>query len=476
MTQALLARMTAAPLIAILIFTTLPANQTLAATETTNASAYEDVATPADDTLPSQAEMAERVKAEFLHAWDGYRQYAWGHDELRPLSKQPFDWYGTSLLMTPVDALDTMILMGLTKQADETRHLIDTQLSFDKDIYVKNFEITIRLVGGLLSSYELTGDKRLLELADDLAQRLMPVFNSPTGMPYVEVNLKTGAVRGEDTNPAEVGTMLLEFGTLSKLTHKPEYYAKAKRAVVALYNRRSAIGLFGSGINIRTGAWTGFTSNVGGGSDSYYEYLLKAWKLFGDKDCEQMWETSVAAINKYDADDASTGFWYGEADMNTGARTGTHFGALAAFFPGTLALSGDLNRAARLEDSCYKMWTTFGIEPEVINYDTMKILSPGYELRPEIIESAYYLYYYTRDPKYQRMGMTYFDSIVKYCRTPVAFTALSNVETKTQRDDMESYFFAETLKYLYLLLGNPDRIDLTKTVLNTEAHPLNRIS
>jgi ER degradation enhancer, mannosidase alpha-like 2 len=476
MTQALLARMTAAPLIAILIFTTLPANQTLAATETTNASAYEDVATPADDTLPSQAEMAERVKAEFLHAWDGYRQYAWGHDELRPLSKQPFDWYGTSLLMTPVDALDTMILMGLTKQADETRHLIDTQLSFDKDIYVKNFEITIRLVGGLLSSYELTGDKRLLELADDLAQRLMPVFNSPTGMPYVEVNLKTGAVRGEDTNPAEVGTMLLEFGTLSKLTHKPEYYAKAKRAVVALYNRRSAIGLFGSGINIRTGAWTGFTSNVGGGSDSYYEYLLKAWKLFGDKDCEQMWETSVAAINKYDADDEPTGFWYGEADMNTGARTGTHFGALAAFFPGTLALSGDLNRAARLEDSCYKMWTTFGIEPEVINYDTMKILFPGYELRPEIIESAYYLYYYTHDSKYRQMGMTYFNSIVKYCRTPVAYAALSNVETKTQRDDMESYFFAETLKYLYLLLGNPDRIDLTKTVLNTEAHPLNRIS
>lgn len=365
-------------LILILIFTALPANQTLAAT----ASSGPENAVSADETLPSQAEMADRVKAEFLHAWDGYRQYAWGHDELRPLSKEPFDWYGTPLLMTPVDALDTMIVMGLTKQADETRHLIDTQLSFDKDIYVKNFEITIRLVGGLLSSYQLTGDKRLLALADDLAQRLMPVFNSPTGMPYVEVNLKTGAVRGEDTNPAEVGTMLLEFGTLSKLTHKPGYYAKAKRAVVALYNRRSAIGLFGSEINVRTGAWTGLTSNVGGGSDSYYEYLLKAWKLFDDKDCERMWETSVAAINKYDADDAPTGFWYGEANMNTGARTGTSFGALAAFFPGTLALSGDLDRAARLEDSCYKMWTTFGIEPEVINYETMKVLSPGYELRP----------------------------------------------------------------------------------------------
>jgi ER degradation enhancer, mannosidase alpha-like 2 len=461
-------------LIAALTFTTLPANQTVAATCATETAPRDEVAMHGDQ-LPSQAEMAQRVQAEFLHAWDGYHQYAWGHDELRPLSKKPFDWYGTSLMMTPVDAFDTMILMGLTEQADETRHLIDTQLSFDKDIYVKNFEITIRLVGGLLSCYELTVDKRLLTLADDLGQRLMPVFNPPTGVPYVEVNLKTGAVRGEDTNPAEVGTMLLEFGTLSKLTHKPEYYVKAKRAVVALCNRRSAIGLIGSEINVRTGAWTGTTSNVGGGSDSYYEYLLKAWKLFDDKDCEQMWKSSVAALNKYVADNAATGFWYGEADMNTGARTGTNFGALAAFFPGALALSGDLDRAARLEDSAYKMWTTFGTEPEVMNCDTMRIVSPGYELRPEIIESAYYLYYFTRDPKYRQMGMTFFDSLVKYCRTPLAYAALSKVETKPQRDDMESFFFAETLKYLYLLLANPDRIDLTKTVLNTEAHPLNRI-
>jgi len=429
---------------------------------------------PVADADPGQAVMAQRVRDEFLHAWNGYRQYAWGHDELRPLSKKPFDWYGTSLLMTPVDALDTMILMGLNEQADEARRLIDAQLSFDKDIYVKNFEITIRLEGGLLSSYELTGDKRLLELAQDLGRRLMPVFNSPTGMPWVEVNLKTGAVRGEDTNPAEVGTMLLEFGTLSRLTHNPIYYDKAKQAVVAIYNRRSAIGLIGSEINVRTGAWTDKTSNIGGGSDSYYEYLLKAWKLFGDEDCKRMWLSSIAALNQYVADDAATGFWYGEADMNTGARTGTIYGALAAFFPGELALSGDLDRARRLEDSSYKMWTLAGVEPELLDYSRMKIVSPGYELRPEIIESAYYLYYFTRDPRYRQMGITYFDALVKYCRTPAGYAALSNVVTKRQRDDMESYFFAETLKYLYLLLGDPDRLDLSRTVLNTEAHPLNK--
>lgn len=433
--------------------------------------------------VPSQKEMASRIRDQFLHAWNGYHQYAWGHDELRPLSNQPFDWYGTSLLMTPVDALDTMILMGLNQQADEARQLIDTQLSFDKDIYVKNFEITIRMLGGLLSSYELTNDPRLLALADDLGTRLLPVFNSPTGMPYVWVNLKTGATRGEDTNPAEVGTLLLEFGTLSRLTHKPVYYDKAKRAVVEVWNRRSSLNLIGSEINVRTGQWTGpdpgaTDANIEGGSDSYYEYLLKAWLLFHDEDCHKMWLASVAALNQYVAQtvtnpDRSTGFWYGEANMNTGARTGTEYGALAAFFAGSLALSGDLDHARQLQDSNYRMWTLAGIEPEELDYTTMKFLYPGYELRPENTESAYYLEYFTHDPKYRAMGITYFNSIVQECRTPSAFAALADVRTKKQRDDMESFFFAETMKYLYLLLANPQRIDLSKTVFNTEAHPLN---
>ena len=418
--------------------------------------------------------MAERVREEFRHAWNGYRQYAWGHDALKPLSKTYHDWYSVSLLMTPVDALDTMILMGLNEEATPTREYIVKNLSFDHDIYVKNFEITIRLLGGLLSSYQLTGDKRLLALADDLGTRLLPAFNSPTGMPYVYVNLKTGAVRGEETNPAEVGTLLIEFGALSKLTGKAVYYEKAKRAVVELYNRRSSIGLLGSGINVKTGAWTDPSSHIGGGIDSYYEYLLKASILFDDKDCERMWKASIEAVNKYLADQAPTGFWYGEANMNTGVRTATTFGALHAFFPATLALSGDLDRARKLEDSAYKMWTTFGVEPEEIDYMKMKITYDGYALRPEIIESAYYLHHFTKEPRYLEMGKTFLDSLVRCCRTDSGYAALSNIEKKTQKDEMESFFFAETLKYLYLLYAPPDTIDLSKVVFNTEAHPIRR--
>jgi len=427
----------------------------------------------------ADAVMAAKVRKEFLHAWSGYKQYAWGHDELRPLTKGYRDWHRGSLYMTPVDALDTMILMGLKDkalkdEADLTREMIAKNLSFDQDIEVKNFEITIRLLGGLLSGYQLSGDRRLLDLADDLGRRLLPAFESPTGMPYMYVNLRSGKVRGAVSNPAEIGTLLIEFGTLSKLTGKPIYYDKAKRAQVELYNRRSAIGLVGSTINVETGKWEDATSHISGGIDSYYEYLLKASLLFGDRDCEEMWRASIEAVNKYLADDTAQGLWYGQADMNTGKRIGTHYGALDAFFPAVLARSGDLDRARRLQDSGYRMWTTFGIEPEEIDYSTMKIAYNGYALRPEIIESAYYLHFYTGDPRYRKMGRTFFDSLVKHCRTEAGYAALANVQTGEKRDSMESFFLAETLKYLYLLYAPRETLDPDKVIFNTEAHPIRK--
>src|SRR5262249_22892649 len=158
------------------------------------------------------AQLATQVRTETLHAWQAYVKYAWGHDELLPVSKTPRDWYGESLLMTPVDSLDTLLIMGLSEEADKARALIDEKLSFDKDISVQNFEVTIGLLGGLLSSYEMTHDPKLLALADDLGARLLPVFNSPTGMPYRFVNLRTGRTSGPKSNPAEIGTLILEFG------------------------------------------------------------------------------------------------------------------------------------------------------------------------------------------------------------------------------------------------------------------------
>lgn len=435
----------------------------------------------------NKKQMTERVKAEFLHSWNGYKEHCWGHDDLKPISKTCRDWYGQSILMTPVDSLDSLYMLGFKKEADETRDYIVKNLNFDKDISVQNFEITIRILGGLLSSYQITGDKRLLALADDLGTRLLPVFNSPTGMPYKNVNLKTGNTSGNISNPAETGTLLLEFGTLAKLTGKQVYYDKAKRALVETYNRRSPIGLIGTNIDVDTGKWTNTDSHVSAEIDSYYEYMLKGAILFGDQELRDMWEDAISKVHTYLADEGPAmsklnpqgkpingELWYGHADMNTGKRTATTTGALDAFFPGLLALDGDLNRAKMLQESMFKMWQANGIEPEVYNYKTGKVEHGGYPLRPEIVESTYILYHYTKDPKYLAMGKQMFDDLVKYCRTDVAYAGLKNVETKEKADYMHSFWLAETLKYFYLLFGDDKNFDPKKAVFTTEAHPIKR--
>ena len=276
--------------------------------------------------------------------------------------------------------------------------------------------------------------------------------------------------------------MLIEFGTLSKLTGKPIFFDKAKRALVETYNRRSPIGLIGTRFNVETGKWTNTDSHISAEIDSYYEYLLKSWLLFGDQDCKRMWLESIPAVNKYLADEfvregsrqSGPELWYGHADMNTGKRTTTTYGALDAFFPAVLALSGDLNRAKRLQASSFMMWKQHGIEPEEFNYRTMEVVHAGYPLRPEIVESTYHLYHYTKDPHYLRMGETLFRDFVTHCKTEAGYAALKSVVTKEKSDSMQSFLFAETFKYFYLLFAPPKTLAFDKVTFNTEAHPVRK--
>ena len=414
------------------------------------------------------------VREAFRHAWRGYERYAWGHDELRPLTAGARDWHAQSLLMTPVDAFDTMLLMGLDSEAARAKAIILERLSFDRDFPVQVFEVTIRMLGGLITGYQMDGDERFLRLAVDLANRLLPAFDSPTGMPYRFVHLRTGAVSGPVSNPAEIGTLMLEFGALTKLTGDSRYYDRAKRAATALYERRSPLGLVGSTINVETGAWVDRTSHVSGGIDSWYEYLLKSWRLFGDQDFRRMWETSIAAANRYLPDQRASGYWYGRVNMDSGERTATRFGALDAFLPAVLVLGGDRARAQRLMASVFRMWTEFGIEPEELDYVTMRPVAVQYVLRPEAIESAYYLFRLTGEERWRDMGRVMVDSVLHYTRTEHGFAALRSVVTKEQNDRMESFFLAETLKYAWLLFAPAEKLDLNAVVFNTEAHPIHR--
>ncbi|MEW6006442.1 MAG: GH92 family glycosyl hydrolase [Stygiobacter sp.] len=420
----------------------------------------------------NKLEYAEKVKQEFLHAWNAYKKYAWGFDELKPISKTFRNWYDETLLMTPIDAFSTLKLMKLENEADEVKKLIFENLSFDKNFFVSNFEITIRLLGGLLSAYQLDGDKRFLNLAEDLGKRLLAVFNSQTGMPYQQVNLKTGETKGKISNPAEIGTLMLEFGTLSKLTGNPNFYIKAKKAFVECFNRRTSIGLVGTSINVETGEWINKESHISGMIDSYYEYMIKSYLLFKDEDFKKMFDESIASVNKYLYEENQTGAWYGRCDMNSGKIQRKLFGALDAFISAVLVMGGDINRAEKVQESCYKMWNQFGIEPEEFNYETFEITNPHYVLRPEIIESAFYLYRATHNSKYLEMGKNFLESLQKYCKLDEGYASLKNVMSKEKFDKMESFLLAETFKYLYLIFAPEETFDLSKYVFNTEAHPL----
>ena len=416
-------------------------------------------------------EMCNKVKAATQHAWQGYKQYAWGADDLKPLSKGPKIWYKKSMLMTPVDAFDTFTLLGLKAEAKEAKELILAKLDFNIDNDVQVFEITIRLLGGLITAYELDGNKKFLALAKDLANRLMPAFNSKTGMPYRFVHLQTGKTRDGINNPAEIGTLMMEFGKLSKLTGDKKYYDAAKKAIMLVYKSRSVLDLVGEQIDINTGKWVNTRSHIGAYIDSYYEYLYKSWLLFGDKDFKIAFDVHNAAIKKHLISKTDNGWFMHQVDMNTGKLIGTTYGALEAFYAGLCAFAGDVETGRQIQEANYYMWTRFNIEPEEFNFKADTITSAYYILRPENLESAFYMYRLTGELKYLWQGKVMVESIIEHCKNDVGFASLKNVQTFEKMNSMESFFFGETLKYAYLIFAPEATLDFKKVVLTTEAHP-----
>lgn len=419
--------------------------------------------------------LAQELVSETKRTWDAYKKYAWGHDVLKPLSKSYKDWYKEPLYISPIDAYSTLLLMGLKDDAKEIENYVVDSLSFDKDLDAKIFEVNIRILGGLLAMYEWSGNPAVLAKAKDFGDRMMPAFDTPTGIPKYWVNLHTGIARGDTINVAEAGTYTFEMGILSYYTKDPKYYQAGKNATLAIYNRRSALGLIGDEIDVNTGKWVSTESHICAGVDSYYEYLYKSYLLFHDPELGRIWEESVGLINKYMAEDYDGKLWYGRVDMNTGKRTSSIITLYDAFFPAILALSGDTTRAVRLQKTWNWVWDKYGIEPMVYDYKKETSTYPVYALNPEIIESAYYLYQITGDSIYYQMNKHYWQALKKYCRTDVAYTSIENVETMEQRDNMPTFFLAETLKYFYLTFSkHQNKFDFDEYIFNTEAHPFKK--
>jgi len=423
---------------------------------------------------PDAAFLARDVKAETLRTWRAYTTYAWPHDDLLPLSKRFRDRYGASISIAPIDAYSTLKIMGLDDEAKRIENFVVNDLTFDKDDYVKVFEVNIRILGGLLCMYEMSGNSRVLEKAREFGDRLLPAFRSPTGLPYYYVNLKTGATKGQIVCVAEAGSYLLEFGILSYYTGNPLYYQTAKRADLKLHSMRSAIGLLGRDMNVVTGEWTMTQSTVGAYADSYFEYLYKSWLLFKDPEIKRIWDSSIEAIQRHVAEPRGRLLWYGRVDMNSGKKVSSEVTLWDAFFPGLLALSGDLDRARRSDEAWDLLWSKHGLIPMVYDYDKDQIVNPYYQLNPEVVESAYYLWHYTGDVRYLKNVERYYANIKEHCRTEIAYCHVEDVRTMKKADEMETFFIAETLNYCYLTFDKGNPVNPDDYVFSTEAHPFRK--
>lgn len=437
-----------------------------------------------NEATESTIHLAREVKKEFIRSWNDYKQYAWGHDVLLPLSKGHHDWYEESLHISPIDAYSTMKVMGLDKEAQEVENYIINDINWDKDLFVKTFEVNIRILGGLLAMYQYTKDPAILERTEDFGRRMLKAFDSPTGIPYYFFNLRTGEVKGEKVNVAEAGTYLLEMGVLSHYTKNPVYYQAAKRANMAIWERVSDLDLVGEVINVETGEWVNTSSHICAGIDSYYEYLIKSYLLFGDEDLKHIWDKSIAAVNTYLVEESDTSLWYKRVNMYTGEKimdpiepgsphkTGSIVTLYDAFMPAVLVLNNDIERAGKNQETWNWLWNRYGLEPMIYDFDLAVPTYPAYDLNPEIIESAYYLYHRTGDVKYLNMVKKYWFDLLKYCKHDVAFASIEDVQTMKKKDYMPTFFFAETMKYFYLtFIEETNSFNLDDYIFNTEAHP-----
>ncbi|KAG6852793.1 hypothetical protein C0991_009096 [Blastosporella zonata] len=160
---------------------------------------------------------------------------AMGDDEYHPISHTGSNLTSAGGIgYTVIDSLDTMLLMGLTPEYTRARSWVANKLSFERDGNFNTFETTIRVLGGLLSAYHLSdNDELYLEKATELADRMLPVFETETGLPYPMVNIGKGhGVPDEHSaglvSTAEVSTIQLEFKYLSHVTDNDVYWRRVE--------------------------------------------------------------------------------------------------------------------------------------------------------------------------------------------------------------------------------------------------------
>jgi len=483
-----------------------------------------------------RTERRDMVKRVFKRCWNSYKEKAWLADELSPISGEPKNPFG-GFAATLIDNLDTLWIMDM-KEEFETAVAAAMNISFEPDTSTEEkiniFETTIRHLGGLLAAYDLTGckDKRLLDKAIQLGDMIYLTFDTEHHMPVTRWNPRSAA-NGEEQGAAdhaiiaELASSSLEMTRLSQLTGDMRYFDIIQRITDLMdsqQNQTKLPGMWGIGINLETLDLTyDDVFGLGAMSDSAYEYLPKMYALLGGigqaPQYERIYKYAADTIIRHilfrpmvpdEADILFAGI--GHADDPSNPYIEPQCQHLTCFVGGMLSLGGRLVKnethiafGRKVAEGCVWAYrkSPLGIMPEFFHmvkcpsrsnctWDEALWFSernsdnapPGfasiddsrYILRPEALESVFYLYRITGDPQWQEYAWEMFSAVERYTRTELANAAIEDViqDPPVQMDSMESFWMAETLKYLYLVFSEPDFVSLDEYVFNTEAHPFRR--
>ncbi|KAK6324002.1 hypothetical protein J4Q44_G00063410 [Coregonus suidteri] len=449
---------------------------------------------------PESLQRREKVKEMMKFAWDNYKRYAWGENELRPLSRNGNDGrtFGGLRGASIVDSLDTLYIMGLGEEYQEAKEWVENNLNLSVGGEASLFEVNIRYVGGLLSAYYLTGEEVFKRKVVELGRNLLPAFNTPTGIPHGVVNLagdsrrSTGGDLGRSSVLAEFGTLHLEFVHLSELTKDPIYTEKVMNIRKHLNQLDKPHGLYPNALNPVSGNWEQHYVSIGALGDSFYEYLIKSYLMSDrtDEVAKRMYYAALEAIEKNLVQRSPGGLIY-VAEWRGGILD-HKMGHLACFSGGMIGIGAEhgspetrqhqLDLAANITHTCHESYrrTPTKLGPEVFRFDdgaeatAPRVNERHYILRPEVVESYMYMWRLTHDPKYREWGWEALEALERHCRLATGFSGIIDVYGHIiQHDNLQqSFFLAETLKYLYLLFSDDDLLPLKDWVFNTEAHPL----
>ncbi|KAK3185767.1 hypothetical protein K4F52_005423 [Lecanicillium sp. MT-2017a] len=469
------------------------------------------------------------IKDVFVRTWKAYRKYAWKKDELMPKSRRgrtTFSGWGAQL----IDALDALWIMDLKAEFHEAVRAvakIDWSKTDGKEINV--FEVTIRYLGGLIAAYDLSQEPVLLRKAIELGDALYAAFDTPNRLPPPRLDYKKAKEGRQQayarSSLAEAGTLSLEFTRLSQLTGDPKYYDATERLKTFFYrtqNKTAIPGLWTNDMNFRDENPLEDAFSLGGGSDSMYEYLPKMHALLGglDPEYEAMATQALEAardnlLYKPMTRNDSNILFPLSMGMGRGRCQGKknhEMSHLACFAGGMYALAGRLlarddfvNIGGRLTAGCVYAYDVFAtnLMPEAVNFvpcpghfddpcpvaerafgtnprdlpeSVARVRDARYLLRPEAIESVYYMWRITGDEAWREAAWRMWEGITREAKTNVAYGTVLNVRQRGwgTANIMETFWLGETVKYFYLIFQDESVIDLDEWVLNTEAHPFRR--